>query len=335
MYRLTVVLAASAQVAYAEPPVPAGVLDAPAGNGEFLPFAKNPILKRGETGSWDSWAVGSMSVVRAGDVYHMYYEGWGEESIEIGHATSPDGIHWTKDPANPVIGRSPEGWDSGGTWDPYVIYEDGIFKMWYGATPRGRAKGNFHWGYAESRDGSQFERRGRISHATDAEYEDDHVIHDRQAKRYYMYYWDRNAEPAGLFRAESKNETDFDFENAVPLAIAGRDPSQMYKFTHVVQEAGKWFMFYGEFVRPRCNDCQIGLATSRDGIQWQTCNNMLLLGQDGELMQVANNLYYLYYGPDGFFDGEGCDIRLAVMRGNISQLVREVADRNTPSSPSQ
>ena len=24
-------------------------------------------------------------------------------SLQIGHATSPDGIHWTKDPANPIL----------------------------------------------------------------------------------------------------------------------------------------------------------------------------------------------------------------------------------------
>ena len=50
----------------------------------------------------------------------MYYEAWGirghssqdYRSLQIGHATSRDGLHWTKDPANPVL---PKG--SGNAWD--------------------------------------------------------------------------------------------------------------------------------------------------------------------------------------------------------------------------
>ena len=54
-----------------------------------------------------------MSVLHVGSVFHMYYEAWGirrnagtdYDSLQIGHATSPDGMHWTKDPANPVPAR--------------------------------------------------------------------------------------------------------------------------------------------------------------------------------------------------------------------------------------
>lgn len=293
-----------------------------AGDRVFQPYATNPILRRGEPGSWDEWAVGSMSVVKAGNTFHMYYEGWGSKTIEIGHATSPDGIHWQKDAANPVIPCASEGWDSGGTWDPFVIFEDGLFKMWYGATPRGAGRGNFQWGYAESKDGSHFERRRIISHIPNGEVEDDHIVRDRESGHYYMYFWDRNTEPAGLFRAESANETDFDFDKAIPLVIDGLDRSMMHKFTHVVQVDGAWYMLFGEFIRPRCLNCRTGLATSTDGVHWKVANHDVLVGQDGELLHVADDLFFLYYGPDGFFDGEGCDIRVAVMRGHLSDLAK-------------
>ena len=99
----------------------------------------------------------------------MYYEAWGVrslkewdaaeyESLQVGHATSRDGIHWTKDPQNPVLPQGTEGqWDETGTWDPYVIYEDGLFKMWYGGG--GGSMPNFGWAYAVSKDGTHFEKK--------------------------------------------------------------------------------------------------------------------------------------------------------------------------------
>ena len=71
-------------------------------------------------------------------------------SLQIGHATSRDGLHWTKDPANPVLPKgTASAWDREGTWDPFVLHEDGVFKMWYGDGMDDHGG----WGYAVSTDG--------------------------------------------------------------------------------------------------------------------------------------------------------------------------------------
>ena len=36
-----------------------------------------PVISPGEKGSWDAGALGSMTVVKVGGVYQMYYEAWG------------------------------------------------------------------------------------------------------------------------------------------------------------------------------------------------------------------------------------------------------------------
>jgi hypothetical protein len=51
-----------------------------AGTRGFVPYAGNPVLKPGGAGQWDAGALGSMSVVRVGETYHMYYEAWGVRS---------------------------------------------------------------------------------------------------------------------------------------------------------------------------------------------------------------------------------------------------------------
>jgi outer membrane protein assembly factor BamB len=298
-----------------------------AGKGRWLEYAGNPVLIPGEKDAkalaeeWDGRAIGSMSVLKVGSTFHMYYEAWGKGTIQIGHAVSEDGVHWTKDPENPVLPRSEDGWDSGGRWDPFVLYEDGVFKMWYGATPRGNARGNFHWGYAVSKDGTHFEKISIISdEVAFAAFEDAHVVHDEETNCYYMYCWDREKEPKGLYRVQSANETDFDFTKAEPVKIEGLSDTPMHKFTHVFKENGTWYMYYAEFKRPRCHDCATGYATSDDGLNWKVQNGNLLYAQDAEIVKADEDLYLMYYGPNGFFDGKGCDIRLALYAGSLDDL---------------
>jgi hypothetical protein len=63
------------------------------------------VLEPGPS-SWDGYQVFSPGVIFDGVSYHMWYTGVREFGtsflFQIGYATSPDGISWTKDPANPI-----------------------------------------------------------------------------------------------------------------------------------------------------------------------------------------------------------------------------------------
>jgi hypothetical protein len=296
------------------------------GKRSWKVYVDNPVLAPGKEGEWDAGALGSMSVLEVDGVYHMYYEAWGvrseatwsqEEyaSLQIGHAVSLDGVHWVEDPANPVLPRGASGeWDHGGTWDPFVLHEDSLFKMWYGG---GVAEG-CDWGFAVSEDGRHFTKKGQISELGGVE--DDHVVHDRTSGCYYMYYWDREYEPMALFRAASANERDFDFANAKPIKIEGEAYPRMYKFTHVIREGDDWYMFYGDFLRPHCPHSTVRLAKSSDGVHWTSRAKNLLDGHDGEVLKVADDLYLMYYGPHNHFDAKDCDIRLAIYCGSLKDL---------------
>jgi len=65
--------------------------------------AANPILTVGAPGSWESQFVADPCVLRIGDTYHMWYTGYDGAMNSIGHATSPDGVNWTKDERNPLV----------------------------------------------------------------------------------------------------------------------------------------------------------------------------------------------------------------------------------------
>jgi hypothetical protein len=305
-----------------------------AGKKGFKPYDGNPVLSPGKKGAWDAGALGSMTVVKVNGVYHLYYEAWGIPSAEakgwmawfstlqIGHATSKDGIHWKKDAANPVIAKDKNTWEVTGTWDPFVIYEEGRFKMWYG--------GGHHpcdWAYAVSKDGTHFIKQGRISYL--GAVEDDHVIHDTENNLYHMYYIDREIKRwGGLLRATSHNETEFDFGAAQGLKISGEQYPARYKFTHVFVDNGILYMLYGRPSR-KADEGTIRLATSSDGVHWRSVNKNLLVGIDGEIIKADKNLYLIYYGPQGYYDKKNCDIRVALYKGELKHLVAE----NAPTTP--
>ena len=66
---------------------------------------------------WDRLGPGMItglgcSVIYDGSEYHMWYTGYGvADLIRIGHATSPDGVTWTKDPLNPVLIEERNSWE--------------------------------------------------------------------------------------------------------------------------------------------------------------------------------------------------------------------------------
>ena len=287
--------------------------------GKWVEYPGNPILVPGNEGEWDNWNLATANVLKVGDTYHMYFEAGSKGVIDyqIGHATSEDGIHWIKDPANPVIPFGDAGeWDDMETWDPFVIYEDGLFKMWYGGTTLINDKRDFQIGYASSKDGINFDMRRKISNYPKGNMGDMHVVHDEKSEKYDMYHLDRNTKNRSLFRAESSNETEFDFENAELITLEGEEENG-YRCPHVFIDNGKWYMYYGFKRKSRA-----GYACSEDGLHWKAINTSVFEGDDAEILKMADKLYLMYFCPPEYELGHkpGCDIRVAVFKGTLDEL---------------
>ena len=276
-----------------------------------------------------------MTVVKVNGVYHMYYEAWGAgdhdkspdiyyHSLQICHATSTDGIHWSKDPANPVIPHGgPKDFDRGGTWDPFVLFEDGKFKMWYGGgvDEPGPERVNDPWGFAESADGYHWIKKGQLTPQDVIPHvEDDRVVHDKKTGHYFMYYLDRGPNPMLVMRAESPDEMHFDFAHAIPIHIT-LPWGPFYKYPQTFQVGDTWYMVFGcPCVQGK--DDTTGIATSPDGLHW-TARNIALLprAHDSAILKVADDLYVIYYGANRQQDLNNCDIRLAVFKGTLDDML--------------
>jgi hypothetical protein len=105
-----------------------------------------------------------VAVFKVEDLFHMYFtttvDGGDSGPLQINHATSPDGVVWELDPANPVLQPGVDGeWDHASLRGAAVIHDGTEFKMWYAAMNEGRPFDPYLWqgvGYATSPDGSSW-----------------------------------------------------------------------------------------------------------------------------------------------------------------------------------
>ncbi len=128
----------------------------PGGNtvnpGEWTRYAGNPVLVEGPSGAWDDHGATFSSVIydSLSSEFRMYYHGFSGSTHQIGLATSPDGLNWTKYAGNPVMTPGPASWDSGSVRVP-MVWKEGLtdYRMIY----TGSGSGGMQVGYATSTDG--------------------------------------------------------------------------------------------------------------------------------------------------------------------------------------
>jgi beta-1,2-mannobiose phosphorylase / 1,2-beta-oligomannan phosphorylase len=92
----------------------------------WAPVAGNPVFAGTGRETWDR-KIRERGYILVGDdgVYHLWYTGYASDrpaTMSLGHATSRDGLHWERDPDNPIYA---------GTWveDMCVVRRDGTYYM--------------------------------------------------------------------------------------------------------------------------------------------------------------------------------------------------------------
>ena len=135
-----------------------------------------PILEPGDAGTWDEARIETVSVIKVGDTYHMYYAGcaWPCDTGQfgIGHAVSDDGTNWVKDAGNPVVEahEEPLEWGFYTAAEPSVVHHDGTFYLYYASARSNWPDYGAPFGVmlATSDDSSNFEIHGPVHTMSDA-----------------------------------------------------------------------------------------------------------------------------------------------------------------------
>lgn len=101
---------------------------------EILEVSESPTIDLGTLGAFDDAGCMPSSLVSWGNERLMFYTGWSKTvdvpfSFHIGLASSTNNKNFTRVSKAPVLGRN--FFDPYITGAPYVLVENGIFRMWY------------------------------------------------------------------------------------------------------------------------------------------------------------------------------------------------------------
>lgn len=91
----------------------------------WTPLRTEPVFKGGGDDAWDRKIRERGWILFEDGRYHLWYTGYNEDRSPnrfLGHATSKDGLDWTRDPANPLLLDS---WVE----DMCVVKQDGVYWM--------------------------------------------------------------------------------------------------------------------------------------------------------------------------------------------------------------
>lgn len=258
---------------------PAGSPASPAGSSNWTRARASPVLSPSSTGTdWDGFMIGSPSVVKIGSTFHLFYEGLSGSTwrYAIGHATSSDGLAWTRAGASPVLSAGAAGaWDAGGVRYPVVHHDGTTWRLWYQGIG---GSGSLAIGLATSTDGLTWTRSGSAPVITDGSlisgYAPGAVV--KTPSKWALFY----SADGGVGRATSIDGTAWTDEGEViPVSgfIRNGRPS-------VILDGATWRIWYtrvegvgsgvvnGAAVFP----ITVGYGDSPDGTTWSFYGNPVL-----------------------------------------------------------
>lgn len=232
----------------------------------FVVDPAQPVFTGAGPGHWDARIRERGWIMREGDMFRMWYTGFENDSsplLKLGHATSPDGIHWTRDEKNPIF-------DAQWIEDMMVVHNAGTYYM-FAEGQRDRAQ------LLTSVDGITWNRIGQIDvrktsgqpiepgpYGTPTAWFEDGV--------WYLFYERRDL---GIWLATSQDMkiwTNVQDEPVIELGPAEYDKAQV-ALNQIVKHNGRYYAYYHgagvlqpdtqEFLWCTC------VAVSTDLIHWE------------------------------------------------------------------
>lgn len=264
------------------------------GASAWIKYYDNPVFKPGEKGSWEEISADCFTIGYYENKYWMWYVGTPKNlQCQIGLATSPDGVTWTRHPENPILRLGPPGtWDSSILICQHILFdkERKLYEMWYVG---GNPQGDLGIGYATSPDGIHWTKYGANPVMTTTEPWEGTLIEGQTLLKmngvYKMWYGGLSlgSDISYIGYAESLDGVHWTKYAGNPIlspVIADPRPWDGYSVdTPDVYHDGTLYHMYYRGWKKRSGTSWIGHATSKDGIVWDRdpANPVLLTASMG------------------------------------------------------
>lgn len=288
---------------------------------EFTRYGENPVIPRTK-GTFFSIFSANPDLLFFNKKYHLYFRGQaeaGHDQIGVAYAAPErfDGIHWEMAPENPIIkvSASAEDFDSGHILDPAAIVWNRKVYLYYSAH-------NMYWkirnvpssiGLAISEDGTHFEKYAAnpVIYGTAPEavvFQDNvHLFFQRRTE-------------GGFFeirKCHSEDGIHFPETNRTTVFKPSGQPGAFGRFSistvRIWQEKDWFYMFYGGCNRYYDYPIAIGLARSRNLLDWERYpgNPIFERGEPGTWDEGAVWFATVYRHKDKYllwYEGTGCGL---------------------------
>jgi predicted GH43/DUF377 family glycosyl hydrolase len=251
-------------------------------------FVSPPLLTRGTAGAWDAVDVLNPSVVVWRGTYYNLYSGFDGHTWRTGLATSRDGLTWNK--LGAVLAPNPTAWEGDyiAANGSALVFHGRLF-YWYQAARPPRI------GLAESSNRPNWTRRERPVLETGPRGSfDERGVADPYVVSFgdflYMYYLGQDrAHRQMIGLARSRDGVSWTKLRGNPVLEpdgAGQFDERGVGEPAVWAASGWYWMLYTG--RDRHEQRRIGLARSRDGVNWEKVGaGAFFAGQDSWNGQVV------------------------------------------------
>jgi hypothetical protein len=228
----------------------------------WTPIAGNPVFTGAGGDAWDQKIRERGYIFIEDGTYHLWYTGYNPDrspTMFLGHATSSDGLHWRRDPANPIFT---------GVWteDVCVVKRDGQYVMVAEGrndiahqlvSPDGR-----HW----TELGSLDVRKGDGSPISPGPYGTPTAWFEDGT--WYLFY-ERGDQ--GVWLAKSKDRKVWTNVQDAPVLSLGPEAydKAAVAMNQVVKRGAYYYAFYHANAGRPWKDWTTSIARSRDLVHWE------------------------------------------------------------------
>ena len=313
---------------------PRGVVRLRSRPGPFTKHPDNPVFDVGEGDAFDNAVVSEAKVIFDGEMYHLWYAarqrletptGRQKSPMWVGYATSPDGLHWTRHPDNPLMTPGPPGSpEANFVYPAYVLFDGQQFRMWYSAHDFEEWSIN----YATSSNGAVWKKHPgnplmRAAH--DGRWDENFISEPSvlwSGGRFEMWYNGGSERTSTLRVGYAWSEDGLTWykwepdEWVLDVGPLGAWDDFSVARVHVLFDGERYQMFYEGH---DAGSWRLGYAWSEDGTSWHKYadNPILDLGVAGDFDSINaaepyvifdGEAYWLYYSG---YDGDKYRIGLA------------------------
>jgi sucrose-6-phosphate hydrolase SacC (GH32 family) len=229
----------------------------------WTPIPENPVFAGTGRDTWDR-KIRERGYILVGDdgTYHLWYTGYASDrppTMLLGHATSRDGVHWVRDPDNPIFT---------GSWveDMCVVKREGTYFMF--------AEGKNDIAHLlTSTDGRKWTDYGSL----DIKKTDGSPIGPGpygtptawfENETWYLFY---ERGDNGIWLATSKDLKTWTNVKDDPVIAMGPEPydKTAVAVNQIVKRGDYYYAFYHANAHKPWKDWTTCVARSRDLIHWQ------------------------------------------------------------------